>query len=282
MAEQAFVAPPITTAGGKVIASPFQFYTTGEDHLQITSFGGTDTPITVQGRFLDAKGRISASAWVHTPSPFIYTAKTERFALAPGAVLNLTVSGTQANDTDHMFVKVQLVRGLGAPAIVLGTLLEGYVSGQQSISWPGSPLQHSLDGPGDDIVATANPPVAGAAWTGGVPVGARWELLAIKGSFAADATVASRDILLAAGSLTALAFVVAAPVAVTAGGVLRFSFGQGMTASVAPYGGDCSNAIPRCGRLRGGTVFTLTATNLQPGDLFSGIVYSARRWIDTQ
>jgi hypothetical protein len=108
-------------------------------------------------------------------------------------VLNLTVFASAGTPTiGQTFVIVQLVRGKGAAATVLGTLLQAYVTSTQHLAFPGSPVQSSLDGPGAVRMFGGTQPAAGLNFTEIVPFGARWQLLAIRTRLTTSAVVATR------------------------------------------------------------------------------------------
>jgi hypothetical protein len=191
--EQAYPALPVGAAGGRIIASPFQFTTNGDDNLRIVSQNSaTGVTIAIQGRRLDDKGLIIPFAHVHTPNTD-RSAKTQDYLFGAGALLNLTVfvsAGTPL--VGQTFVKLQLIRGITGATVVLGTLLQGYVTPQLHLGWPGSPIVQSTDGPGCLRTILGSDPAAGQEISELVPTGARWELKAIGAGFTTDGTVAAR------------------------------------------------------------------------------------------
>jgi hypothetical protein len=191
--EQIFPAQPTSTAGGRVIASPFQFFTTGEEHLRIeSSCSLTGVRLAVHYRFLPAAGAILANRETHTPNSDRTVRRTDH-ALGAGALLNLTVVAEAGTPRiGQCFVRVQLIRGLSGATIVMGTLLQGYVTARQDIAWPGSPIESSIAGGGVIRAILGTDPAAGAEILETVPTGARWELLALGVRLVTDATVADR------------------------------------------------------------------------------------------
>src|SRR5213592_1900599 len=173
--ERVFVAQPLASAGGRIIASPFQFYVTGEDHLRVISVNSlAGVRLKLQGRFIDTSGKLDAFSYDHIPTSD-RTATTTMHQLGVGAVLNLTVfASTGAPVSGQTFVIVQLTRGLGAAAIVLGTLLQGYVTSAQHLGWPGSPIVTSTAGEPLIRKIVGTTPGAGNNINETVPTGARW------------------------------------------------------------------------------------------------------------
>lgn len=286
MAEQAFLAEPISAAGGKVIASPFQFYTTGEEFLRVTSANSlTGVTIAIHGRWLDLTQTVQATAWTHTPHND-RTLVTTDFPLGQGALLNLTVfASAGAPVIGQTFVIVQLVRGVGAAAIVLGTLLQGYVTGTQQLAWPGSPIQDSISGGGYIRFIQGTKPGVGQLVTETVPTGARWELLAIGVEFDPDATDATRDVVLAA-AFPAIGNVFLIPNGQTAvaGDVGDlFTWAQGVTpakTSVQSFWG-CA-PVPMRYIFAAGEEIGITRTNGGPSDQFQAPLLKVREWLEVQ
>src|SRR5437764_14870702 len=110
-AERVFLATPIPTAGARVIATPFQFWTSGEDNLRVLSVNSlSNVRLKVQGRFLAPDGTITAASHDHTPHSDRTVVTTES-ALGVGAVLNLVVYATDATPRiGQTIVTVQLLR----------------------------------------------------------------------------------------------------------------------------------------------------------------------------
>jgi hypothetical protein len=191
--ERKYLATPQSGAAGRVLASPFQFFTTGEEALRVTSACSTaGTLIALHYRFLDPEKGITANRETQTASSD-RTAVTSEFSLGAGALLNLTVfAETGAPKMGQCFVRVQLIRGRGAAAVVMGTLVQGYVTGNQDLAWPGSALQYSTDGPGVIRTIVGTFPAPPSEFSESVPTGAQWELLAVTSRIITDATAGDR------------------------------------------------------------------------------------------
>lgn len=280
MAEQAFVAPPIASAGGRVIASPFQFYTTGEDNLRIVSVNAyVGVRLKIQGRFIDAKGVISASSWDHTPNTD-RTKKTDDVPLGVGAVLNLTVFASQGTPLiGQTFVIVQLVRGLGAAAIVLGTLLQGYVTSAQALGWPGSPIVSSTDGePAVRTIAGTNPAI-GVDIIETVPTNARWELLSVQATLNRSAVGAAGEVVLVLDQTVISFGVIVSHITAGPGTSNTITFGIGLVTFSAPFGTGLliNGSLPE-NRLLAGEDFRIVRLNPDPADTWSGVGYKVREW----
>jgi len=281
MPSQTFVATPLATAGGRVISSPFQFYVTGEDRLRVISVNSVSgVVVTVRWRFIDAAGKASANEQRHTPNSNRTTASND-YELGLGALLNLTAFASSGSPlSGQTYILVQLVRGIGGAAIVLGTLLGGYVTAVQHLAWPGSPIVRSTEGEPAIRAVTGTTPAAGAEIVETVPTGARWSLLSARFTFTASATVANRKpnwTHKASGNTiykTANTNVIAA--------------GQLGDYSVAPnvgYAVDTTNLLftlpsPRESVLLAAHTFGTTTINVQVGDQYSAPNYLVREWLE--
>jgi hypothetical protein len=273
--ERVFVAQPFPTAGARVIASPFQFWSTGEDNLRVLSVNAlSGVGLTIQGRFIDAAGVIGAARWDHTPASD-RTIRSSEFPLGVGAVT------PQIGQT---FVIVQLIRGAGAAALVLGTLLQGYVTSTQTLAWPGSPLQLSVDGGGTIRTITGTTPAAGQEVREVVPTGARWQLMTVHAQFTASATVATRRPRLAWNTGGTQSGISANVTNVTATQQGVFDWVCGMPLSAAVFPGDNVAGLPNELYLLAGDSFATATVGLQgidpPVDQWSAPRFTVREWLE--
>lgn len=193
--EQAFLATPLAAAGGgRVIATPFQFYVDGTDHLRIVSHNSlAGVELAVAGRFIDATGGLSAFRFTHTPNTN-RSSRTTDHPLGRGYMMNLVAFASAGTPTwGQTYVQVKLIRGLTGATIVLGTLLAGYVTAVQELAWPGSPIRPSTDGPGWARSITEADPPAGSDIVVTVPAGAIWLAKTIYTTLVTDAVAGSRN-----------------------------------------------------------------------------------------
>jgi hypothetical protein len=150
VAEQFLPGAPIGP-GTQVIASPSQFLFTGSEALRATVY--TMFPLqtlVLQGRFrADSDGTVKPFSYVlDVPSTSIAGQMFE-VPLPVGTLLNLRVGTTSsAVSLGTCFARVQQIVGSGSAATVIGTLLQGYVSTNVDLGWPGSPLASMHDGRG--------------------------------------------------------------------------------------------------------------------------------------
>jgi hypothetical protein len=281
--EEVFAASPISAAGGKVIASPFQFYTTGEDNLRIVSVNSlVGVSLKIQGRLVDSRGVIGAAAWDHTPNTD-RSVKSNDYPLGIGAVLNLTVFANAGSpQIGQTFVIVQLVRGLGAAAIVLGTLLQGYVTSSQGLGWPGSPIQSSVESGGYIRTIVGTVPALGVNLLETVPTNARWQLLQGWFNFATSAVVGNRLVNLEMKHSAVRSYIVPPSAAQGPTVTGTFSFGAGMPSFFEPVQPVAALPLPTDTALLAGDSFGTTVANLDPGDAFMFLQYTVREWLEVR
>jgi hypothetical protein len=191
--ERAFAATPATDFRRGLVASPFQFWTTGEENLRIESANSrAGVRVAVHFRFLNPDGTITAHAVVHIPTSDRSIAQSEH-ALGGGAILNLTAFALdQTPQVGETFVRVQLIRGTGAAAIVVGTLCQGYITSHQDLGYPGSPIALSTEATGIVRAVQGSVPAVGTEILEVVPPGARWEVLGVNAALTTSAAAGNR------------------------------------------------------------------------------------------
>jgi hypothetical protein len=280
-AEQVFPGQPPVVFGGRLLPSPAQFYVTGEDRLRIVAVNSlAGVVIAVHARRADLQGRTVPDKWTHTPNSD-RTVTRDDFDLGQGSLLNVTVfAGSGSPRIGQTFVIVQLVRGMGAAAIVLGTLLAGYITGTQARGFPGSPIEDSIGGGGVTRFIQGTTPAAGVDIAETVPTGARWELLSFRASLTTAAGGANRipNLLMASPGFSY--FIGPQSGNVGPSNLQNFVWAPGLnvdtlTSTSAAIGG----APIGVELLAGHTINTLTA-GLQAGDQYAAPLYVVREHLE--
>jgi hypothetical protein len=281
VAERVFPARPFEIGGGRILPTPNQFYLTGEDRLRIVAANSlVGVSLKIQVRTANVQGETVAQSFDHTPNSD-RSVTTEDYAIGNGSILNLTVFvRTGAPKTGHTFVIMQLVRGVGAAAIVLGTLAQGYVTAQQAVAWPGSPLVNSIEGPGLVRYLPGTTPAVNVEIVETVPTGARWALL----SFIATLTPAG-----GAGLRTPMLFFAGAGVvlmevvsnrSVDVPNSLTISWSVGIGAAEVVNSNYPYNPLPiDLPLLQGASIRSLTFSGPPIGQ-WSGLSYVVREWLE--
>ena len=175
---------------------------------------------------------------------------------------------------------VQLVRGVGAAAIVLGTLLAGYVTTTQALGWPGSPIVSATEGEPAVRSFVGTTPAAASEISESVPTGARWELVSLVTQLTTSAVAGTRTPLIVLGNPAAPWGLF--PVFQTFGNSVVWTLTWGQAVSAVGQGSSTCEAmsIPVAARLLGGhTIKTITA-GMQAGDQYSAPQYVVREWLE--
>lgn len=277
MPEQVFL--PAGPTSGRLTPASFPFYTSGEDNLRVTSYNSAaGVALKINGRLLDSSGKANADSWDHAPNTD-RTAKTSDIPLSGSTLLNICVfASAGAPLLGQTFVIVQLIRGLGAGALVLGTILQGYVTGPLAIGWPGSPLQNTADIAGYTRTIAGTTPAAGAEISEIVPAGAIWELTALNFTLLTGGAGAARTVRLVATVAAAIA--ISAPPAVAQNVATTFTYAWAnnlMSQSIAYGAGSLVTApIPQGVLLPAGATIGTSTANLAAPDQFSSVSYNVR------
>jgi hypothetical protein len=155
---------PLLDAGG--------LYLTGEDHLRLTTFGGVANLVVVlEGRLVTPDGCVVPLAEQQIPLS-TYLPKSTIFPLAEGVLTNVQLRlGTGSAGRGGVFGVLEIVRGTTSNAQALGTLLQGYITTNARLAWPGSPIESSVNGPGRLRSITGTDPAANVEISEAVPAG---------------------------------------------------------------------------------------------------------------
>ena len=279
--ERAFPATPLIFGGGRILPSPSSYYLTGEDRLRVVSacsVGGVN--LKIQWRLVNANGEIIANSVDHAPNSDRST-QTQDYELGGGELLNVTVfAGSGSPSIGQCFVMVQLVRGIGAAAIVLGTLLAGYVTSVQALGFPGSPIQSSLDGPGCVRFIIGTDPAASTEISETVPPGARWELEQITAILVCSAAGGARlpQIFYLLGGAAFGAFV--GQYASNPSETSIYTWGKGMNNTGFAVIERSNAALPTDSTLGAGMKIATSTIALAVGDNWSAPQYTVREWLE--
>lgn len=275
-------ADPLGTGSGKVIVTPFQFLTTGEDHLRIRSFNSlAGVVLSIDLRTLTAAGDLQVASHLHTPNTD-RSAAVKTIPLAPGYILNLVVRAQTGSPlVGQTYVIVELVRGLGPTPQVLGQLLGAYVTSQQGVAFPGSPIESSISGGGYYRYFSGTLPPFGSEILETVPTGARWEPIVLRLDLLTDANVANRFVqgLFKTSGASFICFL-RPLVAATAGTVWVHIWQRGPVSGIAGGSLVFVGSLPDQLIMPAGSTIRSATLNLQVGDSFTTVELGVREWLE--
>lgn len=280
--ELVYPAVPAIFGGGRVLPSPSQFYLTGEDRLRVV--GANALPgvrIKLQVRTARIDGTIQAQSLDFVPTSDRSITSTD-YAIGDGSLLNCTIfASSGAPQVGQTYVMVQLVRGAPGGAIVLGTLLAGYITRTQALGFPGSPIQSSLDTAGYERGLT------GASWAAGAtpyeycPTGAIWKLSGVIAFVQCSAAASNRSCRLFLNQPTMSPIYMGVQLVAVANQAVQYLFYPGAVFLSYALGAITIAVQPLSQEfwLRGGDSFSLELTGIQPGDQWDPVRYLVREWL---
>lgn len=259
---------------------PFARYFTAEDNLRIASMSRVlSVEVTVRLRWLLPDGTVQASVERHLPaSNRVYS--TQDIPTPEGWLIGAEIHASLfAPRIGECWVVLDVVRGSGAQALVLDTVLQGYVTDTSRLAFPGSPLRSSIDGPGALRSITGTDPAAATEISETVPTNARWRLLAFDVALVTDATVANREVVLTIDDGATVLIEVPSAVAHAASLTRRYSFARGVQRATPAASTVISAPAPDVA-LQGGYRVRTVTTGLQAGDNYGAPQLLVEEWIE--
>lgn len=163
------------------------------DRLYVATYSSVASLVVMfSGYFRKMNGDIIEYAVTVNPtSDRAVTAATQHFGA--GFLLSCVVSLTSGSaNRGQCYVRAQIQRSAGTPAIKLHGVVGGYVTDDYSPSFPYGSTQGPLEGSGYLRHVTGTDPAVGGDVSELVPTGARWAVLSVAVNLAVDATVVNR------------------------------------------------------------------------------------------
>lgn len=236
--------------------------------------------VRFSGYFRKMNGEIIEYAEIVNPTADrVATEKTVFFGAGflLSCVANLT--GSEAN-RGQCYVRAQVQRSTGTPAVKLHNVLGGYVTDDYSPSFPYGQIEGSLDGPGYLRLVTGTDPAAGAEISETVPTGSVRRLLSLVATLTCDATAATRQAILVFDDGTNIHTRMPQGMTLTASqsAIFCWHLGSATTSSAAAF----SNC-PLADRIRldAFSRFRTMVTNIQAGDNWGAPQFLVEEWIQT-
>lgn len=273
------LAPPLA---GALAPSPYNFEFTTADALRLTVHNSqTGAVIAVHYRILTRDQGIHATVYQFGATADRLATAAE-FVIGEGYLLNVTVFASAGSPRrGQTFVRLQVIRGRGEAATVLGTLVQGYVTGNQDRAWPGSPLEGSLEGDGYVRLVQGGDP-AGPEARDAVPTGARWELLSWQAVIFTDASGISRHINLTYDDGTVVYVRVTNPASIGPSKSSTIGFAQGLPLETVILGENNMGGLPRTLVLLAGHRISTLTSNVSLGDNYAQPQMLVREWLEAQ
>jgi hypothetical protein len=269
---------------GKVLPGFAQFAMTGEDNLRITVCGSiVGAVINVQGRFLDVTTSQVVPFGFQVALPSNRVATSTLFALGTGYLLNLTAfaQGPASLILGQAYVKIDIVRGLTGSTYLLGTLIAGYVTNNQALGFPGSPILDSLQGEPALRDISLGTIALGSEFSFVCPTGARWELVSLRCIFVTSAVAGLRfPRFVIANAFLAVTSVTTNNIGVGQSTVADYTFAPNLPTTVAGQINQFMAPTPFHSVLLAGDAWQTSTTGLDPGDQYSSVAVEIREWLE--
>lgn len=280
--EQAYPGAAPAAIGRGLVASSFQYYLSGVESLRVT----------VQAILPGGRVDVLWRTWRESDRQIVLTREsidygsvvalstTHEYPLQAGALLNVRVGvGSGTAFYGLLWVRVQLLQGQGAAALVVGTLVQGYISSQNDLGWPGSPIEKQ-DQTSGCIVSVAG--VLGATsvtWT--VPTGERWRVICGRFTYVAGGAAGNRNPFVGAISATGdFVYVGISPIVVVAGNTFTHAFAAGHSPTPDSGPQQAHLSFPNDLELGAGWAVTASVTGAQVGDGITAAVIAIRKRVD--
>jgi hypothetical protein len=274
---------PITMIGEQLSPSPWQYRFTGEDALEIAAYNSqSGVRIAVQGRMWHEREGIRPFRHTHVPNSD-RTRSIEVFGLPFGYLLNAVVfAEAGAPRVGQTFISLHVIRGGGQARVLLATLLQGYVTAEQELAFPGSAIESSLAGGGVPRLVLGTNPAPGASMLEVVPAGARWRLNSLYIVLTTSATVAPRTARLEFGYEGNNIVSLGAAITQAASLDYGYTWGEGLPTSPAVSGIYVNHGLPQDLWLPAGASIATNAVNFQPGDNWSTPIMMITELLEAQ
>jgi hypothetical protein len=205
---------------------------------------------------------------------------TAGIPLAVGWVIDLQVfalSGAPPYGT--CFAKVELIRGADAVATVVATLIQGYITANQTTAYPGSSLMSSFDGAGALLSVVGTSPGAGNEISETMPAGTRREIVSFRALYTASGVAGSRFPKLTIDDGGAIPYASANPnaTAITVGQLIPVVWLQGAPNVTAQT--ELQASLPEDNRVGAGHRLKTVTSGILGGDTWTQVQYLVREWL---
>lgn len=284
-AELVYPGNPFGIGVRDVGVAPSVFLLDDDTQLRVISCNAAaNVTVGIQGLRIDANGVPQPIVETHTPATNrVVTAST--YKVGKGTLLRLTLFVTGGTPIyGQTYVLAQLIRGIAGPTQILATLIGGYITVNQALGFPGSPVKSSLEGGGYTRSIVGSTPALGAEIRETVPTNARWEVLAMGLTLQTAAAAVTRFPTVEFLNSPAQPSIGFSPSGVGANLTLELWLMQNYppfaTRAFADGTQRGAGALPLGSLLRAADFFSTLTDNLQAGDQWLAPAYLVREWLE--
>jgi hypothetical protein len=257
---------------------PVNAYVDQNTSIEIRIWTATaNCTVQVTAVILLPDGTISNNVWNLTPTNN-RTPNNTVFPLTEGFLLSVTARETVAGALVEAYCNVSLTRGSGLSLEFTETLMEGWLSLQQYLSWPPGIYQRSNDGNGYIISITGTTPGAGAEISEVVPAHAMWRPIAFRYALTSSAAAATRQSDLRIDDGTNVYAEVTPASSQAASLTQTYNWMSGVQGSPVANGIVCG-PLPQQLFMYAGHRLRTNTPNLQAGDQYTAPQYLVEEWL---
>lgn len=265
----------------RALITPSSLFLAGDENLRVLSWNtAPGVTIRLRVRFVLPDGQMQWLEYLHTPTTD-RAVKKEVFPVSGGVITNVSIQSASGTPrVGQTFVSVGVTKGDAQTAPTFGVLLQGYVTTNQSLAWPGSPVTTSLDGGGYVRTFSGTTPAVGNQIIENVPTGARWELLSVLTVLTTAAGGSNRRPQIALSDTGVISAIVPAPGSVAPSSAVALNWLSGLSYATAIDPLYVVGSIGVGQPLLAGQTLTVAAVNLAAGDQFQAPVITVREWLE--
>lgn len=259
----------------------FPCYIGVDDQLFISAASNGGPTLNINVRVLGLDGLIHPLTFQFSLGSGTRLFTNTRFQLMEGWLLSLDVVQTvTTNQGTWSYATVGLQRAPFGATQQYQTLVAGYVDDTVGMSYPESVIQRTTDGAGVPVQQIPSNPGAGADFSLSVPVGARWRIIAFRGTLTTAVAVANRDVSLTYNNGATVLAESPSGLVLAASSANTYCYFDGATLNTTAFNGRTVAPLPsNCFLQRGFSIQTAT-TGIQAADQWSGITLIVQEWLD--
>jgi len=277
--------PPATSFITGQVPAPTEMYVAGDAQIRLTIFNTQfQFPTTVTFSY---KLILSDSGNITTFEELIQTTISSTgiflFPLQEGFLVSAELAQGSAANRGQVFVVAEVVRGSGADLKFEKVLFADYVVSNQSIGFPTSRVEQSVDGRGFPDVVHSGAFTAGTEVNTSPRILERMNVIALSLGFTASAAVANRTpelrVTITQASGNRVIARIPIPGNITAGQVVGLEY---MASGPQPVLNNGVYLMPLPGGLimRPGDTITTVTGGLQAGDQYTSADLYGETWVD--
>lgn len=263
------------------VPPPADLYVSPMDSIRVELFTqNAGIPALVKMRYVRPDGEIQyeEESLVTVALP---ASTLQDYPIGEAFLLSVAViSGQSSTQRGRIYANVSYIRAFGGPsAAYMHTLVQGYVTQLQRVSWPIIQADYPLNGPGLPVYNSLAAPGAGNNAVYTVPTNIRVRLMSMYWTVTTSATVGNRYMSVIARAGGAPIAYSGSPVAQTASGTLNYTCGASLPSAQAAQG-IVYLPWPVNLLLSAGDTIEVDFQGVQTGDTITVVNLALEEWVD--